>query len=147
VLRIQQDPVLDERRRRLRAWQERVRDPSLTVLLVLEQCTIFLAEPLAARGLPIARAVADILVLALVLIVVVAQTGRHSFYFARLGGNGGGLPLRAGVVSGNGGRGPARRKHPCLFGTDLGGSACSLCPGPYHVAAFKARSLCISISR
>ena len=30
------------------AWQDRVRDPSLTVLLVLELCAVFLAAPLAA---------------------------------------------------------------------------------------------------
>ena len=45
-------------------------------MLVLELCTVFLAEPVAARGLPIARGVADILVLALVFIVV-ALSYRH----------------------------------------------------------------------
>ncbi len=43
----------------------------LTVLLVLELCAMFIAAPLAAKGLPIARAVADTLVLAVVVIVVV----------------------------------------------------------------------------
>jgi hypothetical protein len=42
----------------------------LTALLVLELCAIFLAAPLAAKGLPIARAVADTLVLAVLAIVV-----------------------------------------------------------------------------
>ena len=32
---MRQTPVLDDQRKRLRAWQERVRDPSLTVLLAL----------------------------------------------------------------------------------------------------------------
>jgi hypothetical protein len=86
VLRIQQTPVLDDQRKRLRAWQERVRDPSLTVLLVLELCTIFLAEPLAARGLPIAQAVADTLVLLVVLIVVALSHRRGApFFFILLG--------------------------------------------------------------
>ena len=62
--------VVDYTRRSLHAWQDRVRNPSLTALLVLEICAIFLAAPLAAKGLPIARAVADTLVLALLVIVV-----------------------------------------------------------------------------
>lgn len=64
-------PVLvDDTRKSIHAWQHRFRDPSLTVLLVLELCTIFLAAPLAAKGLPIARAVVDTLVLAVLVIVV-----------------------------------------------------------------------------
>jgi hypothetical protein len=62
--------VLDDRRRLGGAWQDRIRDPSLTALLVLELGAIFFAGPLAARGLPIARAVADTLVLAALVIVV-----------------------------------------------------------------------------
>src|SRR6516162_1026726 len=58
------------RRRLVDAWQDRFRDPSLTALLVLELCAIFLAAPLAANGLAIASAVADTLVLAVLLIVV-----------------------------------------------------------------------------
>jgi hypothetical protein len=54
----------------LHAWRDRVRDPSLTVLLILELCAIFLAVPLAARGLPIARVVTEALVLAVLVIVV-----------------------------------------------------------------------------
>ena len=42
----------------------------LTVLLVLELCAEFVVGPLAACGLPIARAVADALVLTLLAIVV-----------------------------------------------------------------------------
>jgi hypothetical protein len=42
----------------------------LTVLLVLEMCAIFLAAPLAAKGLPAAQVVADTLVLAVLIIVV-----------------------------------------------------------------------------
>jgi hypothetical protein len=59
-----------ERRKSLRDWQDRFRDPSLTVLLVLEAGAIFVAAPLAARGLPIARALADALVLAALAVVV-----------------------------------------------------------------------------
>jgi hypothetical protein len=63
--------AVGDRRRSLYAWQDRIRDPMLTALLVLELCAIFLAAPLAAKGLPIARAIADTLVLAVLLIVVI----------------------------------------------------------------------------
>jgi hypothetical protein len=62
--------VVDNARNSIRAWQDRVRDSALTALLVLELCAIFLAAPLAAKGLPIARPVADGLVLAVLAIVV-----------------------------------------------------------------------------
>jgi ion channel len=45
-------------------------DPGLTALLVLELCTIFLAAPLAAKGLPMARAVAQTLLFVVLAIVV-----------------------------------------------------------------------------
>ncbi|HUC12233.1 MAG TPA: potassium channel family protein [Stellaceae bacterium] len=59
-----------DRRDRIRTWQERIRDPALTVLLALNLCTIFFAVPLAARGLPLAKTVAEALVLAVLVIVV-----------------------------------------------------------------------------
>jgi hypothetical protein len=62
--------VVDNRRRSIPAWQDRISDPSLTVLLVLQLCAIFVAAPLAAKGLPLARMVADTLVLAVLAIVV-----------------------------------------------------------------------------
>jgi Ion channel/Cobalt transport protein len=62
--------IVDNRLRLIHAWQGRVRNPSLTILLILELCAIFLAAPLAAKGLPIARAVADALLLAVLVIVV-----------------------------------------------------------------------------
>ena len=62
--------IVNSGSRLIQAWQGRVRDPSLTVLLVLELSAIFLAAPLAAKGLPIARAVNDTLVLAVLVIVV-----------------------------------------------------------------------------
>ena len=62
--------VPDRRQRAVQPWQDRFRDPALTVLLVLEICTIFLAVPLAAKGLPTAQVVATTLVLAVIAIVV-----------------------------------------------------------------------------
>jgi hypothetical protein len=63
-------PIVDNARRSIQAWQDRTRDPSLTALLVLELCAVFLAGPLAAKGLPVAQGVADTLLLAVVVIVV-----------------------------------------------------------------------------
>jgi voltage-gated potassium channel Kch len=66
--------ALDERPAWFGAWQDRIRDPSLSVLLVLQICTMFFAAPLAARGLPMARPIADTLVLAgLVVVVLLSQ--------------------------------------------------------------------------
>jgi hypothetical protein len=62
--------IVDSTRGSVPAWQNRIRDPSLTVLLVLELCAVFVAAPLAAKGLPMARAVADVLVLAFLVVVV-----------------------------------------------------------------------------
>ena len=62
--------ALDDRRRLGGAWQDRISDPSLTALLVLELGAMFIAAPLAAKALPIARAIADTLVLAALVIVV-----------------------------------------------------------------------------
>jgi hypothetical protein len=55
----------------IRNWQDRVSDSCLTILLVLEVCAIFAAAPLAAKGLPIARVIADALVVTTLMIVVV----------------------------------------------------------------------------
>jgi len=55
---------------RVIGYQDRISDPMLTLLLVLEICTMFIAAPLAAKGLPMARAIADMLVLAVLVIVV-----------------------------------------------------------------------------
>ena len=64
-------PVIDQNAlNRVRDWQDHIRDPSLTALLVLELCAIFFAAPLAARGVPVARPVADALVLAVLVVVV-----------------------------------------------------------------------------
>ena len=61
--------IVDDARRSIYAWQDRIRDPALSVLLVLDLCAIFFAGPLAAKRLSIARVVADTLVLAALAIV------------------------------------------------------------------------------
>jgi hypothetical protein len=60
----------------LRTLRDRLRDPSLTVLLIVELCLIFLAAPLAAAGQPIARPVGETLVLAMLVIVVMLSHRR-----------------------------------------------------------------------
>ena len=57
----------------------------LTVLLVLEMCAIFLAAPLAAKGLPIAQAVANTLVLAVLMIVVLLSQKWGAIFLILLG--------------------------------------------------------------
>jgi voltage-gated potassium channel Kch len=68
--------VLDNKRASLHAWQDRLRDPSLTVLLVLQVFLLFVALPLAATGVPIAQLVAWLLLLlAVTLVVILSQRG------------------------------------------------------------------------
>jgi len=61
--------VAGDRRRFIHVWQDRLRDPALTTLLVLQVCLIFLGAPLAAKGVPLARPIIETMVLALVVIV------------------------------------------------------------------------------
>jgi voltage-gated potassium channel Kch len=68
-----------------RDWRDQVRDPMLTVLLVLEICAIFIATPLAAKGLPAAQAVADTLVLAVLMIVVLLSQKWGAIFSILLG--------------------------------------------------------------
>jgi voltage-gated potassium channel Kch len=68
--------VLEKKRASLDRWQDRVRDPSLTVLLVLQLFLLFVALPLAATGVPIAAPVAWLLLLvAVTLVVLLSQKG------------------------------------------------------------------------
>ena len=67
-------PAAAAPRARYRTWPDRLRDPSLTVLLIIQLCVCFVAAPLAALGLPLARAVGEALVL--VLIVVMLSNNR-----------------------------------------------------------------------
>ena len=77
--------VADDRRRFIQLWQDRLRDPALTVLLALELCTIFLAVPLAAKGLPIAQAVGNTLILAVIAIVVMLSLRWNAIILILLG--------------------------------------------------------------
>jgi Ion channel len=77
--------VVNSRRDSIRAWQDRIRDPSLTLLLVLELCAIFVAVPLAAKGLPVARIVGKALALAGLAIVVLLSYDRGAIVTILLG--------------------------------------------------------------
>jgi len=76
---------LDDRPSSIQAWQDRFRDPGLTVLLVVQLCLIFLTTPLAAKGLPIARQTGEVLVLVLVVIVVMLSRNRGAIALILLG--------------------------------------------------------------
>jgi hypothetical protein len=80
--------AVGERRSRFRARQDRIRDPSLTVLLILELSYMFAAAPLAAKGVPFAWAVGETLVLAVLVIVVLLSHRRGAFLIILLGAAG-----------------------------------------------------------
>jgi hypothetical protein len=44
--------IADNTRRSIHAREDRIRDPSLTALLIVELCAVFFAALLAAKGLP-----------------------------------------------------------------------------------------------
>jgi hypothetical protein len=69
----------------IRAGQDRFRDPGLTVLLILQLCLVFIAAPLAAKGLPVARPIIETMVFAVVVIVVMLSH-RHGAIAAILPG-------------------------------------------------------------
>jgi hypothetical protein len=77
--------ALRDRGRLIQPWQDRFRDRALTALLALEICAIFLAVPLAAKGLPTAQLVADTLVLAVVAIVVMLSLRWNAIILILLG--------------------------------------------------------------
>ena len=77
--------VANDRRRLIQPWHDRFREPALTVLLALEICAIFLAVPLAAKGLPIAQLVANTLVLAVIAIVVMLSLRWYAIILILLG--------------------------------------------------------------
>ena len=60
------------------SWQDRIRDPALTALLVLQLCLIFLAAPLAAKGVASAKPVVGTVVLATMVIVVMLSPRREA---------------------------------------------------------------------
>lgn len=67
---------LDDKRASLRAWQNRLRDPSLTVLLLLQIFLMNLALPLAAAGVPIAERIGQSsLLVVLTLVVMLSHRG------------------------------------------------------------------------
>jgi hypothetical protein len=74
-----------DRRTLIGAWQDRIRDPSLTGLLALELSLVFLAAPLAAKGLPVARLVVEALLLAMLAVVVLLSHRRGAIAAIALG--------------------------------------------------------------
>jgi hypothetical protein len=127
--------VVDNRRTSIRAWQDRFRDRGLTVLLILQLCLVFLAVPLAAKGLPIARPIVETMVLAVVVIVVMLSHRRGAMA-AILPGL---AAMLASILLGSEWPPVAvsvlRRGGNILTFSPLtlGIVACRLCPWPYHV--------------
>src|SRR5205085_1365138 len=62
-------------RRSARDWRERLRDPALTALVIVQIVAIFLLTPLAAIGVPVPPLAGLVLMLAVVsLVVLVSRT-------------------------------------------------------------------------
>ncbi len=79
--------AVNRRLKSIYTWQDRIRDPSLTALLILELCLIFIAATLAAKGLPIAGPIIETMFWG-VLVVVVMLSRRHGAIAAILLGLG-----------------------------------------------------------
>ena len=84
-MRTRPSAVAASRGMRLFALQDRIRDPSLTLLLIIQLSTCFIAAPLAALGLPWARTIGETLILALVVIVVMLSNSRGAIVVILLG--------------------------------------------------------------
>ncbi len=70
--------------RRLKTWQDRMRDPALTVLLVVQLLAMFVLTPVAAMGLPIPRAVVNLLLIAVIAVVLIITNSRGAIALALL---------------------------------------------------------------
>ena len=77
--------ITDKMLRSIHAWEDRMRNPSLAILLILELCAIDLAAPLAAKGIPLARVFADARVLAVRIVVVMLSPRLGSIILIPLG--------------------------------------------------------------
>ena len=129
------------------SWQDRVRDPSLTVLLVLQVFLLFVALPLDATGVPIdgAWVAWSLLLVVLTLVVVLSQRGvAIVIILLGLAAAAASLalgrqwpPITASVLW-------QRRVHPRVRGPDLGRGARRLMPpAASRSIVCKARSSCI----
>jgi len=67
---------------RLRAWQGRMHDPALTVLLIVQLIAMFVLTPIAAMGLPIPRALVDLLLVAVIAVVLALSSSRGAIALA-----------------------------------------------------------------
>jgi hypothetical protein len=77
--------AVDNRRKSILAWQDRFRDPALMVLLVMELCLVFLAAPLAAKQVPLAKPIVLTMVLVAVVILVMLSQRRGAIVALLLG--------------------------------------------------------------
>jgi Ion channel len=75
-----------EKGTRIQAWLDRIAEPSLTALLLLELLALFLALPLSAEeGIPMARGLGEALLLVVVVIVVMLSQKRGAIAVILLG--------------------------------------------------------------
>jgi hypothetical protein len=69
---------------RFHAWQDRLRDPALTVLLVVQLVAIFVLTPIAAVGVPIPALLVELLLSAVIGIVMLITVSRWAIALALL---------------------------------------------------------------
>jgi voltage-gated potassium channel Kch len=77
--------AVNSRLKSIHAWQDRIRDPSFTALLILEICLIFIAAPLAAKGLPVAGPIIQTIFFVVIMVVVMLSRRRGAIATILLG--------------------------------------------------------------
>jgi len=68
----------------LRAWRDRIRDPALTVMLIVQLVLIILAEPFAATGYQGSSTVLELVLIAFAFLIVLVSRGRITTTIAAL---------------------------------------------------------------
>ncbi len=69
---------------RFHTWQDRLHDPALTVLLIVQLVAMFVLTPVAAMGVPIPRIVVELMLMALIGVVLLITTSRWAIALAML---------------------------------------------------------------
>jgi hypothetical protein len=67
---------------RVVGWQRRLRDPALTVLLVVQVIVLFVVTPVAAMGVPLPPALVDVLLAAVIGVVLLITSSRAAIALA-----------------------------------------------------------------
>jgi hypothetical protein len=69
---------------RIKTWQDRMRDPALTVLLIVQLFAMFVLTPIAATGIPIPPPLVSLMLAAVIGIVVIITDSRWAIALSLL---------------------------------------------------------------